>query len=170
MLSSIDLEEAYRAHAERVFHICLKFGLGDREWAKDRTHEVFLKLAEKGAEIRKIDDLGGWLYRVSVNECFMALRRSRTSGRILSFLAFAWDRTEPPAEAKVRARRDLSALADALAELPAKQRAVMVMVHLEGKSQNEAAELLGLSKGQISKLHKKAMEHLAAREWEVAHE
>jgi RNA polymerase sigma factor (sigma-70 family) len=153
-----------------VFRTCLKFGLGDREWAKDRTHEVFLKLAERGAEIRKIEDLGGWLYRVSVNECFMAMRRSRTSSRILAFLALAWDRSEPPPEAKVQARRDLSALAGVLAELPAKQRAVMVMVHLEGKSQNEAAELLGLSKGQISKLHAKAMAHLASFEWEVAGE
>src|SRR5262245_62109373 len=120
MLSGIDprdtswLEQAYRAHADRVFRICLKLGLGDREWAKDRTHEVFLKLAEKGEAIRQSEDLGGWLYRVAVNECFMSMRRARTSGRLLSFLAFAWDRTEPPPEAQVRARRDLSTLASAL--------------------------------------------------------
>ncbi len=176
MLSRIDredtrwLEEAYRAHSERVFRICLKFGLGDREWAKDRTHEVFLRLAERGEEVRNQEDLGGWLYRVSVNECFMALRRARTSGRVLALLALAWDCSEPPPEAQVRARRDLDALATALAELPPKQRAVMVMVHLEGKSQNEAAALLSLSKGQISKLHTKALAQLARRDWEVPHE
>jgi RNA polymerase sigma-70 factor (ECF subfamily) len=171
VLSGIDrsgtrwLEDIYRAHSERVFRICSKFGLGDRQWAEDRTHDVFLKLLEKKDE--EIEDVGAWLYRVSVNECFMALRRTRTSSRLLSLLAFAWDRSEPPPEAQVRARRDLSELAGALAELPPKQRAVMVMVHLEGKSQNETAELLGLSKGQVSKLHTKAMEHLKMREWEV---
>jgi RNA polymerase sigma-70 factor (ECF subfamily) len=174
VLSGIDrgetkwLEEAYRAHSERVFRICSKLGLGDRQWAEDRTHDVFLKLAEKGE--RDIDDVGAWLYRVSVNECFMALRRTRTSSRILAFLALAWDRSQPPAEAQVRARRDLSELASALAELPPKQRLVMVMVHLEGKSQAEAAELLGLSKGQVSKLHKKAMAALESHDWEVPHE
>ena len=176
MLSGIDrsetkrLEEIYRAHSERVFRICLKFGLGDRQWAEDRTHEVFLKLAEKLAEIDRIEDIAGWLYRVSVNECFMALRRSRTSSRLLSLLALAWDRHVPPPEREVQARRDLSHLAVALAELPPKPRAVMVMVHLEGKSQNEAAALLGLSKGQVSKLHTKAMKLLSSRDWEVPHE
>ena len=44
----------------------------------------------------------------------------------------------------------------------------MVLVYLEGHSQNEVASLLGLSKGQISKLHKRALDTLRAREWDVA--
>ena len=45
--------------------------------------------------------------------------------------------------------------------------AVMVMVHLEQKSQTETAELLGLSKGQVSKLHSRALAHLRQREWNI---
>lgn len=160
------LEEAYRAHSERIFRTCLKFGLGDRDWAKDRTHEVFLKLAERLHEVQNPDDPGGWLYRVAVNECFMSLRRAKTSGRLLSLLGMG-DRTAPSVDRAVQAKRDLSALGAALSQLPAKQRAVMVIVHLEGRTQTEAATLLSLSKGQVSKLHKKAIDALAARDWEV---
>jgi DNA-directed RNA polymerase specialized sigma subunit len=46
----------------------------------------------------------------------------------------------------------------------------MVLVHLEGKSQNEAAELLSVSKGQLSKLHTKALAELEKRDWEVPHD
>lgn len=163
------LEEAYRDHSERIFRTCLKFGLGDRDWAKDRTHEVFLKLAERVGEVQSQDDPGGWLYRVAVNECFMTLRRAKTSNRLLSMLGIE-ERMAPSVDRAVQAKRDLSSLGAALSKLPAKQRAVMVMVHLEGRTQAEAATLLSLSKGQISKLHKKAMTALAARDWEVPHD
>jgi RNA polymerase sigma factor (sigma-70 family) len=145
----------YRAHHARVFRTCLRFGTGDREWAKDRTHDVFIKLSEHLGELEKESDPGGWLYRVAVHTCFMALRRQRTWGRIRELLSFGAEESTPSAENLVRSRRDLG------------ERAIVVLVHLEDKTQTEAGELLGLSKGQISKLHARAIAKLRARDWDV---
>lgn len=158
-------DEMYRNHAQMVFRTCLRFAAGERQWALDRMQDVFVKLGRNIDTVQ--ENPGGWLYRVAVNECFMAMRRQKTWGRVKDTLFSDTPTTSRSPEPDVEARQALGRLSVALSELPAKQRAVMVLVYLEGRSQNEAAELLGLSKGQISKLHKKAIATLREREWEV---
>ena len=41
-----ELDRAYHLHADRLFRVCLKFSLGDRQWAFDRVQESFVKFAE----------------------------------------------------------------------------------------------------------------------------
>jgi RNA polymerase sigma-70 factor (ECF subfamily) len=149
-----------------VFRTCLRFAAGERQWALDRMQDVFVKLGRKIDTVQ--DNPGGWLYRVAVNECFMAMRRQKTWGRIQETVLVDSPSAARSPEPDVEAREGLGRLAQELQQLPAKQRAVMVLVYLEGHSQNEVASLLGLSKGQISKLHKRALETLRAREWDVA--
>ena len=43
-LQRVSFEEAWEAHRGRVFHWALRYGAGDRAWAEDVTHDVFLKL------------------------------------------------------------------------------------------------------------------------------
>ena len=45
----------------------------------------------------------------------------------------------------------------------------MTLIHLDGKTQSEAARLLSLSEGQVSKLYKKALATLQASDWEIDH-
>ncbi len=155
-------DEAYRAHRDAVFRTCMRFAAGDRAWAMDRTHDVFVKLAESIDTVQGTDDPGGWLYRVSVNTCFMAIRRRGIWQRISDTLSGSTERTSPSAHGQIEARQVLGRFEQALLALPPKQRAVVVLVELEGKSQKEAAELLTLSKGQVSKLRTRALEALKA--------
>jgi len=159
-------DEMYREHAQMVFRTCLRFAAGERQWALDRMQDVFVKLGRNIDSVQ--DNPGGWLYRVAVNECFMAMRRQKTWGRVKDTLFADEPITARSPEPDVEARQALGRLSQALQALPAKQRAVMVLVYLEGRSQNEAATLLGLSKGQVSKLHKRALETLREREWDIA--
>ncbi len=161
------LEEVYRAHHQRVFLTCLRFALRNRSWAQDRTQEVFVKLAEHMSSVQNKDDPGGWLYRVSVHTCFMQMRKERGLSRAVDQLKRLVIGAEPSVAPRVDARLTLSELERALAELPPKQRAIMVLVYLEQQTQSEAAQLLDLSKGQVSKLHKKALLSLKKRGWEV---
>lgn len=159
----------YRRHYVEVFRVCLKFATGDRAWALDRTHDVFLRLAEELPRLRDTDDLGGWIYRVAVNTCYMDLRRGRIWQKIADRLRRATGKVEPSAEPAVQSRRDIAALEGAIRSLPAKERSLITLVLLGGKSQAEAASLLGMSRGYASKLHQRAMKLLDALDWEVAH-
>jgi RNA polymerase sigma-70 factor (ECF subfamily) len=132
----------------------------------DRTHDAFVTLAEKLDGLDTSEELGGWLYRVAVNTCLMDLRRQKSWRTLFGALS---GRPEPvdDMERRVRARRDASRFEAVLAELPAEQRSVMVLVYLDGASQTEAAELLGFSKGYVSKLHSRALASLRRRDWEI---
>jgi RNA polymerase sigma-70 factor (ECF subfamily) len=147
--------------------VCLRFAAGDRSWALDCTHDVFVKLMDAQDRVREREDPGGWLYRVAVNTCFMALRSHRRRDRLRSLLGRRPPDVEPPPENRMRAAQTLSRLEGALRALPTKQRVIMVLVHLEEKSQQEVVQLLGLSKGQVSKLHSRAFAKLAEGDWDI---
>jgi len=63
-------------------------------------------------------------------------------------------------------RRDVIALDRALGRLPAQQRVLLGLMYFEGESLTAAAALIGTSKGQASKLHKRALATLAESDWE----
>jgi RNA polymerase sigma factor (sigma-70 family) len=110
--------------------------------AEDVLQKTFLLLAQKAAGLRDHDTVGGWLYGVAYR---LALRaRSEAAVR-----ADREGRTPPRAPSDPLAditRRETQQLFDeALARLPEKFRAVLVLCCLEGRTQGEAARQLGCS-------------------------
>jgi RNA polymerase sigma-70 factor, ECF subfamily len=161
------LDLLYRKHVDAMYRLALRFGSGDEQWALDRTQEVFVRLAENLNELHDVDDIGGWLYRVLANLCLMTLRRRQRWRRVAQVLGIERPHAVA-ADRELQARRDLTALERALALLPAKQRAVVVLVEIEGHKQVEVARILDLSKGQISRLHAAALATLQAGGWELS--
>jgi RNA polymerase sigma factor (sigma-70 family) len=160
------LEAAYRSHSEYVFGVCLKFAGGDRAWALDRAHDVFIRLHENLAMLRLDEDLRPWLRKVAVNECLLDLRRSERRRRLLGLFGFAPVVSAERPERAFALANDVVTLDGALTLLPAKERMLLGLMYFEGESLTDAAKLIGVSKGQASKLHKRALETLGKREWE----
>ena len=161
------LETAYRKHADYVFGLCMKLAAGDRSWALDRTHDVFMRLSENLNNLNLEEDLRPWLRTVTVNECFLDLRRRDRRQRLLGIFGFTSGEIPARQEHDVAVGRDVVALDRALKRLPAKERVLLGLMYFEGESLTEAAEKIGVSKGQASKLHKKALERLSELEWET---
>ena len=69
-------DELMRAHEDRVFGICLRM-LREREAALDATQETFLTVFRKAGKFAGRSAFSTWLYRVAVNTCYDALRRSK---------------------------------------------------------------------------------------------
>lgn len=147
------LDRLYRRHHRAVFQLALRYGLGDEAWAEDVTQDVFLTLLDRLPTLDAHEPLDGWLYRVTCNRCLRKLRRESFFRRPLVRWLLARDQVaEASPEQQVFARRDLERARCALAALPARERVIVGMCHLDGKSQREVCEILGLSKGYVSKL------------------
>src|SRR6185436_19378494 len=73
-LARVELADAFERHRHDVFHWAMRFGAGDRDWAEDLTHDVFLKLHGHLGTLEARTDLGGWLYTVTAR---LALTRRR---------------------------------------------------------------------------------------------
>ena len=149
----------YREHVEQVFRLCMRMGLGDRGWAEDRTQEVFVTLAENTAKLQRLESIGGWLRRVAINACLMDLRRRSRWRTIRQRLVPTGQTMETPHHA-VEQQREAADLRRAIEALPARLREVITLTYLMDCSQAEAAEMLGISKGELSKRHKKALQRL----------
>lgn len=164
-LQRLSFEEAWEAHRARVFHWALRFGAGDRAWAEDVTHDVFLKLWGQLAQLANCDDLGGWLYTVTARIAVSRLRSRNGWLRVVRRWLQPVGGAEPDEE--LHSRRVSHAALGALEQLPDRERVVLCMVALDALSQREVSLRLKLSEGYVSKLLQRGRERLRAAGWEV---
>lgn len=164
----VSFDTLYEEHAEDVFFWAMRYAAGRSGWAEDVTHDVFLKAWEHRAWLRE-EDVRGWLFRVTQNVAFSALRHENTFRRRLSALLFASQRTETEAtpEAALERQEAVRNATAALDRLPGQERVVMGLKLLDDLSQREIAQLLSLSEGYVSKLISRAQGRLSAWGWKV---
>jgi len=139
---SARLEELFEAHHERLFRLARRL-LRNADDARDAVQDAFLRAARHADRLPPGEPGGeAWLVRVLVNLCRDRYRRTRRRG-------------EPAAltgeEASAASRPDAATLArlsiqSALAVLPPRRRAVIVLHELEERSVEEIAGLLGVAR------------------------
>ena len=146
-------------HGSMVWGVCRRL-LGDDHDAEDAFQATFLVLVRNARSISKQDSAGSWLYGVAYRTALKARaeaarRRSRErQGTVMSgsdpFLDADW--------------RDLRPVIDQeLNRLPEKYRAPIVLCYLEGKTNEEAAQQLGWTKGTVSGRLARARDMLRTR-------
>ena len=132
-------------HGSMVLSVCQRV-LHDSHEAEDAFQATFLVFARKAGSVGKSEALGSWLYKVAF----------RVALRLRARLAQRGGRDEPVDDLPAREVadevlwRDLRPVLDEeIDRLPEKYRAPFVLCHLEGHTNEEAAELLGCPKGTI---------------------
>jgi RNA polymerase sigma-70 factor (ECF subfamily) len=139
-------DELMEAHEDRVFGICLRM-LRDREAALDATQETFIAVFRKADRFAGRSAFSTWLYRVAMNTCYDALRR--TKRRRADPLPEHHDPPDTSMDDQlvaVELRPDLEA---ALEALPVEFRAAVVLVDVEGLALADAGEMLGVPVGTM---------------------
>ena len=161
-------ESCYREHYDRVFRLSLRLGNGDVGYAEDVTHDVLLTLMRRLPDLEDQEDLGAWLYRVTMNAGLRRLRRERSLLERVR-LAF-WGRDDEHAagpDVLFEQHETAARVRESLGRLPPRERVVICMKMLDGKSQQEIAETLALTKGYVSKLVNRAYALLRRMGWQV---
>jgi RNA polymerase sigma factor (sigma-70 family) len=162
------VEEQYRLHAPAVLRKCLFLGGGNRAWAEEVMHDVFLRLMERASDIDRGGNVRGWLITAAYRHGIDRLRREGSIwGRVREVLGRVAPGGPRTPEQKVRLQRDLERVRDAVAELPATERAVLAMKHIDGMSQREIAGALGLSEATVSRHLSRVSKRFADAGWEV---
>lgn len=116
--------------------------LGNRAEAEDVAQEAMLRLWKVAPDWRPGEaKVTTWLYRVVVNLCTDRLRRART--RPLDAVPEPVDDTASAAD-RMQTRARAAALQEALGTLPERQRAAVVLRHIEGLANPEIAEILSI--------------------------
>jgi RNA polymerase sigma factor (sigma-70 family) len=153
-------QEAFKVLVERhgpmVLGICRHI-LNEQHDAEDAFQATFLVLAQKGGSIRNRTVLAGWLHevahRIAIKVRVSGLRRRSLERQAMAMLpeptqlnpqdeAAAWNELRP-------------VLHDEVDKLPEKYRLPVILCYLEGKTNEEVAEMLhwpvGTVKGRLSR-------------------
>ena len=152
----------YREHAPTAFKLALRYGRGDRQWAEDLVHDVFLEVHRHADRIAEMENPGGWIYRATTSRCLNRLRRDRFLDSPLVRWALARpQRTAEDPEVLGTARRELGKVFAVVNRLPDAQRLCFWMRHVDGLTQPEIGEVLGFRKSYVCKLLQRAEETVA---------
>lgn len=144
----VEFPDFYAAEWQAVFRP-LAVILRDVDLAQEATDEAMTRACQHWSRVRRMGNPPGWVYRVALNWSRTQLRRRAIAARLFSH------RLEDTAEPVVE-----PGLVAALADLPMRQREVVVLRYLLDWSEPETAAALGIPPGTVkSRLHR-ALAHL----------
>ena len=139
-------------HARRAAALAARITL-NRSDAEEVVQEAFMRVWVKAPNWRPQSEAGAqfgtWFHRILVN-LSIDRRRKPANEELEQAGEIAGD--APSALDAVEGGETARRVAEAVAELPERQRAALAMCHFEGMSNIEAAAALGLSVGAVESL------------------
>jgi RNA polymerase sigma-70 factor (ECF subfamily) len=130
--------------------LCRALGAGAS--AEDIAQDAILHAREHRHELRDESKLGPWLRRIAARRTYEHLRRQKrrdTEEAVVAFLP-----TDPSLSIDVSA---------AITRLPERERVAVVLVYALGYEQEEAAQVMNVTRGTVATLLHRARRHLAER-------
>ena len=146
-------------HGAMVLALCKRV-LRDSHEAEDAFQATFLVFARKATSIGRGEVVAAWLYKVA----YRVALRLRAAAAKRSAAGEPTDAIPAPEAAGDLDWLDLKpVLDDEIARLPEKYRAPFVLCYLEGRTNEEAAALIGCPKGTVLSRLSRGRERLRER-------
>jgi RNA polymerase sigma-70 factor (ECF subfamily) len=133
-----------------VLQMCLGFVSGDQDKANDLAQEVFIKVWTHLDSFKGLSSYKTWIYRITVNTCLQLIRKEkkRTSVSLNDYSHSIEEESQQDKDESV------AELYHAIGQLKETERLIIMMV-LEGQSNEDIAEVLGLEHTTVRvKIHR----------------
>ncbi len=118
---------------------------GSRELADDLVQETIVKSLEKSHQLKNIDKIAPWCYRILHNCWLSHLRSLKPDVDIDEVVLICEDCPEKSYRNMVASE----AIQAAISKLPVGQRKVLMLIDLEGFSYREVADILSIPVGTV---------------------
>ncbi len=135
--------------------------LRSRHRAEDFAHDAFVRVLE--ADQENVQQPRAYLHQTTRNIAVDHFRREERRALLEMDIAGSGDESKDDPESFMHAVQLADSIEKALAELPVNCRQVFVWQKLEGLSQAEIAERLGLSKNMVERYMIRTIRHLRER-------
>lgn len=145
-------EEIYKEYHEKVLHLI--YGkINNYTLAEDLTSDVFVKVFSK---LDTFDaskaSISTWIYRIAQNTVIDYFRTRKVYSEVPEEIA-----EESNIDDELLNNETLDALADALSELPERDRDLIILHYYHNLTLKEAAERLGMSYSNAKLVHNKSL-------------
>ena len=134
-------------HQRHVYQLCYRFA-GNHEDASDLAQDVFIRAFRGLRSFKGRSAFSTWLYRVAVNVCLNRAALRTPKAGPLEAADQRDDRIERADAGLIRAERAAEVRA-AIARLPKKQRAALILRVYHDLAHDEIAEIVGSSAGAV---------------------
>ncbi|HET6586488.1 MAG TPA: sigma-70 family RNA polymerase sigma factor [Oleiagrimonas sp.] len=135
-------EMLYRRHVGRIHGTVLRLAGYDHARAEDLVQDAFVQAWQKLDSFRHQSAFSTWLYRLAVNTALMALRSRKADP-----VGMPGDEALPESPDTPFCPAEREELERAIAALPPRARAVLVLHDVEGWRHEDIAEELGMAPG-----------------------
>ncbi len=144
------LNELMHRYKERIYRLSWRY-VGNEDAALDVTQETFTKLYFNIDKYDPAYKFSTWVFQIAVNLCRDHLRKNKNHARNVSFDALSesgsgdWQQSEENIEASFQSKQQLAHLRQEIERLPDTLKEAFILFALEERTQNECAEILGVS-------------------------
>jgi RNA polymerase sigma-70 factor (ECF subfamily) len=126
--------------------------LGDVDVAREATDEAFARALERWTRVSAMESMDGWTYRVAYNVARRHWRRRALEQRLLHTRASETSVPGPAGELWLMVR-----------ELPTRQALAVSLRHVGQLTEQEIADVMGVTRGTVSATLRAAYERLRVR-------
>ncbi|VAX18312.1 RNA polymerase sigma-70 factor [hydrothermal vent metagenome] len=156
-------ERLVRKYEARIFHHCLKF-LNNQDEAEDILQETFLQVYKSLDSFRGEAAFSTWLIKIATNNCLMRIRKKKKVDIVSIDKPIEIDGSQLPREIVDWSKNPFSQVSNdeiravldqAISGLPDDKRVILVLKDVEGFSNIEISQMLGISVAAVkSRLHR----------------
>ncbi|ERJ59054.1 RNA polymerase sigma factor [Sphingobacterium paucimobilis] len=141
-------EDLYNQHSKKLYWK-LQQMVKDPEEADELLQNLFVKVWEKREQIVVQQTFEGYLYRVAQHMAIDYFRKLERQNRMQEEVLRTGITIDEDTEAQLFAKETQQLLDEAVANLPEQRRRTFILCKFEGKSHQEAAEIMNISPNTV---------------------
>ena len=123
--------------------------LGNQEDSKDAVQDVFVKLWNLRSELVSVNSIEAFSIRIMRNHCLDRIKLKRTVSLDVQEYFSNRPGNEPAPDRTLEVSNSVDIVRNAITEMQEPQRSVVRMRDIEGYSNEEIAETLGIADGTV---------------------
>ena len=140
--------ELFEKYHHRLYRHVLKFAKSP-ELAEDVVQDTFLKIWENRQNLNPEMSFAGYLQALSRNQVLNLLKRTAVERRIKKEFVFKVENVSNTTENSLADHEYEALISQAIEQLPPQRQAIFRLCRQEGKTYQETAEMLGISKNTV---------------------
>lgn len=135
-------------HRRTVYQVCYRF-MSNHEDASDLSQEAFVRAWRGLKTFKGESQLSTWLYRIAVNVCLNKVSAKTPAIEPIEALERLEDTRTEGARSRLLREERAATVRKAIAGLPKRQRATLILRSYHDMSHQQIADILGSSVGAV---------------------
>ncbi|MCD0487598.1 sigma-70 family RNA polymerase sigma factor [Pedobacter sp. MC2016-14] len=140
--------EIYKRYKTNIYLLIKKF-VHSAQMADDLTQEVFVKIWESGDKLSEVRSIKAYLLITAKNHTLNSLKKALRSEAAMGVVINAYVDERKSVEEDLISKEYAHFLQQQLSTLPARSREIFKLCREQGKTYDEAAVILGISRNAI---------------------